>query len=103
MECYECGSEIDEEDIEFECPFCGKDDYGEGYLRCDNCETLYDVNGDMWECPYCHNHGEIMAEKSRRYCECPSCGALMDGDDMHCEECGWPDVNQGWLGEEYGD
>jgi len=34
------------------------------------------------------------------YCECPSCGApYYDG---YCEECGYPDVNQGWLGEEYG-
>ena len=34
------------------------------------------------------------------YCECPSCGApYYDG---YCDECGYPDVNQGWLGEEYG-
>ena len=34
------------------------------------------------------------------YCECPSCGApYYDG---YCEECGYPDVNQGWLGEEFG-
>lgn len=34
------------------------------------------------------------------FCECPSCGApYYDG---YCEECGYPDVNQGWLGEEYG-
>ena len=33
------------------------------------------------------------------YCECPSCGApYYDG---YCEECGYPDINQGWLGEEY--
>lgn len=33
------------------------------------------------------------------YCECPSCGApFFDG---YCEECGYPDINQGWLGEEY--
>jgi len=33
------------------------------------------------------------------YCECPSCGSpYYDG---YCEECGYPDVNQGWLGEEY--
>ena len=33
------------------------------------------------------------------YCECPSCGApYYDG---YCEECRYPDVNQGWLGEEY--
>ena len=34
------------------------------------------------------------------YCECPSCGApYYDG---YCEECGYPDINQGWIGEEYG-
>lgn len=34
------------------------------------------------------------------YSECPSCGApYYDG---YCEECGYPDINQGWLGEEYG-
>ncbi len=33
------------------------------------------------------------------YCECPSCGApYYDG---YCDECGYPDINQGWLGEEY--
>ncbi|WP_296874675.1 hypothetical protein [uncultured Methanobrevibacter sp.] len=33
------------------------------------------------------------------YSECPSCGApYFDG---YCGECGYPDINQGWLGEEY--
>ncbi|MBQ2666525.1 hypothetical protein [Methanobrevibacter sp.] len=33
------------------------------------------------------------------FSECPSCGApFFDG---YCEECGFPDVNQGWLGENY--
>lgn len=33
------------------------------------------------------------------YSECPSCGApYYDG---YCEECGYPNVNQGWLGENY--
>lgn len=32
-------------------------------------------------------------------CECPSCGApFYDG---YCEECGYPDINQGWIGENY--
>ena len=31
--------------------------------------------------------------------ECPSCGApYFDG---YCEECGYPDINQGWLGENH--
>ena len=34
------------------------------------------------------------------YCECPSCGAPFFVG--YCEECGYPDVNQGWLGDEYG-
>lgn len=34
-----------------------------------------------------------------RYSECPSCGApYYDG---YCEECGYPDINQGWIGENY--
>ena len=33
------------------------------------------------------------------YSECPSCGApYFDG---YCDECGYPDINQGWLGENY--
>lgn len=33
------------------------------------------------------------------YFECPSCGApYYDG---YCDECGYPDTNQGWLGENY--
>ena len=37
---------------------------------------------------------------SYSYSECPSCGSpYYDG---YCDECGYPDVNQGWLGEEYG-
>ena len=35
----------------------------------------------------------------RSYSECPSCGApYYDG---YCEECGYPDINQGWIGENY--
>ncbi len=29
--------------------------------------------------------------------ECPACGA--PHYDGYCEECGYPDINQGWLGE----
>ena len=28
-ECPECGEKTDEENVEFECPFCSKDDMGE--------------------------------------------------------------------------
>ncbi len=99
FECYECGHQIDEQDVEYECPFCGEDDYGEGFVRCENCETLYTISGDLWECPYCENEGKTDTPNTD-YCECPSCGAVIIGDV--CEECDWPDVNQGWLGEEYG-
>ena len=34
------------------------------------------------------------------YDECPACGA--PGFDGYCDECGFSDINQGWLGEEYG-
>ena len=38
-------------------------------------------------------------ERDYSYSECPSCGApYYDG---YCEECGYPDINQGWLGENY--
>ena len=33
------------------------------------------------------------------YSECPSCGAPYYNG--YCEECGYPDINQGWLGENY--
>ncbi len=33
------------------------------------------------------------------YSECPSCGA--PHYDGYCEECGYPDINQGWIGENY--
>ena len=34
--------------------------------------------------------------------ECPSCGAILEDWEDSCDECGWPDVNMGWVGEEYG-
>ena len=33
------------------------------------------------------------------YSECPCCGA--PGYDGYCEYCGYPDINQGWIGENY--
>ena len=33
------------------------------------------------------------------YSECPCCGA--PGYDGYCEDCGYPDINQGWIGENY--
>ncbi len=41
----------------------------------------------------------VYRESNYSYCECPSCGApYYDG---YCEECGYPDINQGWIGENY--
>lgn len=31
IKCYECDYEIDEDDTEYECPFCGEEDMGEGF------------------------------------------------------------------------
>lgn len=101
MECPICGSEIDEEDDHYyECPLCGEYDMADGYLKCPDCENMFYLTGDMWECENCGNeefHDSVIREP---VCECPSCGAVMDGD--YCDECGWPDVNLGWIGEEYG-
>ena len=50
-----------------------------------NTTTLYNRTGNR------HSH--------HAYCECPSCGApYYDG---YCDECGYPDINQGWIGENY--
>ena len=102
VKCYECGREFDDDDRQHECPFCGEEDMGEGFYFCENCETLMNYSGDMWECEYCENEGkkERHSHNHRSVSFCPECGAELDDD--YCDECGWPDVNQGWLGEEYG-
>ena len=97
-ECPQCGYKVDEDDKRLECPYCGEDDWGEGYYECENCGTLFDWQGDLWECPNCENNGDESEEVIFDYC--PECGAIMD--DEVCDECGWPEVNQGWLGEQYG-
>ena len=97
IECYDCGYEIDEDDVEFDCPFCGETDMGEGFYRCENCGALMDYAGDMWECEFCENEGP--KEKNSRDFDVPP--FLFDNDDEYCED-GIPDVNQGWVGEHYG-
>lgn len=92
-ECPQCGHKMDEDDKQFDCPYCGREDYGEGYYECENCGTLFDWQGDMWECPYCENNGDEAEEVI--YDVCPQCGALID--DEVCDECGWPEVNQDGL------
>lgn len=103
FECWNCEYELDDENIEFECPYCGEDDYGEGFIVCENCGSLNTIDGDEWECPYCANEG--ITENEIRYFSsaetCPECGEELE-DDGYCDECGWGDVNQGWVGEHYG-
>lgn len=95
---FECGNEVDEEmDSIDECPLCGE--YFNYICQCPGCGTLYEMSGDIWECPECKN-GELPLDVGIDFDECPSCGALMISGV--CDECGWPDVNQGWLGENYG-
>ncbi|SDA46080.1 hypothetical protein [Methanobrevibacter millerae] len=88
IRCPMCDEEIDEDDVEFDCPFCSNMDMGEGFYRCENCETLFDYNGELWVCHYCHNHGMHRFEPSY-------------DDEDYCEDEN-PDVNQGWVGEHYG-
>lgn len=105
-ECPECGEKVDEDDVEFDCPFCGETDMGEGFYFCENCDTLFDYEGELWECEFCHNEGieekteEIESSKIVEVEICPECGDEMD-DGEYCDSCGWPN-NQGWIGEHYG-
>ncbi len=100
IECYDCGYEIDEDDREFECPFCGEEDMGEGFCRCENCGALLTYEGDMWECEYCQNEGPKPQPRNTHYDD-DDMGFFCFDDDEYCED-GIPDVNQGWVGEHYG-
>lgn len=102
IECQICGEEIDEDDdLMYECPICGEEDPEDGFFKCPGCDTLIDWDGEEWQCSYCGNEAFGNDEVSSDGGEyCPICGALMDDD--YCEECGDPDVNQGWVGEHYG-
>lgn len=91
--CPECEEIMDEDDVEYECPNCGKDDSGEGFYRCESCGTLFDFEGNLWKCENCEDETEDETSF------CPCCEAPLDDD--RCYECGWPDVNQGWVGENY--
>ena len=88
--CPECGEEVSEK-RGWECPFCGSDDFDEAYYVCEDCEILLTEYGDYWECPHCADsslEGNIPE-------------FLYYGDDEDCEDEN-PDVNQGWVGEHYG-
>ena len=95
-ECPNCGEEIGEDDNEWDCPFCGYEDWGDGFFQCYNCDTLFDWNGDLWECENCHNEGITKPRPRPRYIDYDDYE-----DDEYCED-GIPDVNQGWVGEHYG-
>lgn len=110
-ECPDCGELIEDEDaqnFEYECPFCGECDAGEGFWRCPYCDALIDYNDELWVCEYCNNGEEeeeeedkkevFVVEEIREAPTCPECGAEMDGG--YCDHCGWPN-NQGWIGENY--
>lgn len=99
IECYSCGYEIDEDDNEFECPYCGEEDMGEGFFRCENCGALNTYSGDEWECEYCSNEGITEERRNDSYCDDDD--FFFFDDDEYCED-GIPDVNQGWVGEHYG-
>ena len=101
VKCYECGYEFDEDERQYDCPFCGEMDYGEGFYQCENCDTLMDYNGDMWECEHCENEGIEIVSSHPQFGTCPNCGGMI-ADDGYCEDCGEnEDVNQGWIGENY--
>jgi len=99
IECYVCGEKVDEEDVFYECPFCGEMINNDGLWRCESCDTVLDWQGYEWECPYCQNTGITEEMSEREEVEtCPECGS--EDYDGYCYECGYPN-NQGWIGENY--
>ena len=100
-ECPDCGEKVDEDDVEFNCPYCGESDMGEVVQTCENCGTLFDYAGDLWECESCHNgEFEETSPEDKMVEYYPECGEELEDSD-YCYFCGWPN-NQGWIGENYG-
>ena len=116
-ECWQCGEEYDEnyydKYVEYECPYCFETDQGEGFITCEECGALINYEDEEWICEFCHNGEEdeedepeeVIIKKVEKDDDdafyCPSCGAEVS-DPGFCDECGWGEVNQGWLGEHYG-
>lgn len=103
-ECPECGEKVDEDDVEFECPFCDAITTSDGFYTCENCGTLFDCDEELWECEFCYNEEpteetEVIYDEPKQYSTCPECGDVLE-DDSYCYSCGWPN-NQGWIGENY--
>lgn len=95
IECSFCGEEIDESDFENDCPYCGETNYGNEFYSCPGCGEYVDYSGYEWECEHCQNTGITQRPN-----------IMFDDDDdfygeEYCED-GIPDVNQGWVGENYG-
>ncbi|MBQ2831165.1 hypothetical protein [Methanobrevibacter sp.] len=85
---------IDEDDVFYECPFCGDYIENDGLWRCEGCDSILDCEGHEWECPYCYNEGGDEDDVER----CPSCGST----NFHgacCYRCGYPS-NMEWVGEQ---
>lgn len=81
--CPFCGTELEGDPLEPECPQCGWDeDYeGDGEM-CPMCEILLTEEGGVLACPQCGWTEE----------ECPYCGEptyIDDDDEVRCRECGW--------------
>ena len=107
VECQMCDCELNEYNMLYECPYCGEPMEEDELWRCENCDAVVDRDGDEWVCPYCSNEGNDEEEEEIERMvifddvdECPECGGDMYDDC--CDECGYPDVNQGWVGEHYG-
>ncbi len=102
IECPLCGDDISEDDIFYDCPYCGEWIDTDHVYKCESCGGLVDENYEEWVCPLCFNQGpreenEMVFEDDEEVC--PECGS--SDYDGYCYECGYPN-NQGWIGENYG-
>ena len=63
------------------------------------CGTIFDDKPENKNTPSNNMAPRSYGGSVYSHSECPSCGA--SGYDGYCEECGYPDVNLGWIGENY--